>query len=205
MLYAELDKLPDALPTPLLTPPTRPPEPTAAPPATPSAPDSPVIASKRRVRAAAPATTEAQSGPDPEQLPLLDPAASEDVSPAPSDPPTEACAPAQPPEPPSPKLSAPLRLPVTVRDALQEVVATLAGAETDWAALPQEDGLFIPLAALAAREVTPPAAMRAMNEAGMLVEFSPMKRTIRGQEVVGVLLAARHVQDMPRAAADGER
>jgi conjugal transfer pilus assembly protein TraI len=97
-----------------------------------------------------------------------------------------------------------LRLPLTVRDALQDIVATLGGAEEGWwAALPAQDGLFIPLASLATRKLTPPAAIRAMNEAGMLVTASPLTRSFQGQEVVGILLAARHVQGMPQAAASG--
>ena len=101
-------------------------------------------------------------------------------------------------------LLAPLRLPLTVRDALQDIVATLGGTEEGWwAALPAEDGLFIPLASLATRKLTPPAAIRAMNEAGMLAAPSPLSRSFQGQEVVGVLLAARHVQGLPQAGASG--
>lgn len=71
--------------------------------------------------------------------------------------------------------------------------------------MPAEDGLFVPLASLTTRKLTPPAAIRAMNEAGMLALPSPLTRSFQGQEVVGVLLAARHVQDMPKAAASGDQ
>lgn len=201
ILYAESDKLPEALQVPLLTPP----HPAAAPasPVSTAASQSTPSPARRRVRTAPSGTSEAPTA----QLPLS--------AAPPSPPPDEAgdttdCAPetaTQPAaerSPSAPKLLAPLRLPLTVRDALQDIITTLDGAEEGWwAALPAEDGLFIPLASLATRKLTPPAAIRAMNEAGMLVAPAPLTRAFQGQEVVGILLAARHVQDMPQAAAGG--
>jgi conjugal transfer pilus assembly protein TraI len=132
-------------------------------------------------------------------------APSNDGPPEASSEPSASSAPKPVPIPPPPKLIAPLRLPLTVRDALQDIVATLGGAEAGWwAALPAEDGLFIPLASLATRKLTPPAAIRAMGDAGMLVSPSPMTRSFQGQDAVGVLLAPRHVQGMPQAAASGD-
>lgn len=207
ILYAELDKLPEALSLSLLTPPP-PAGPSASPTSTASAPQVSPTAARRRIRTAPSDTAETQAAePPPEQLPLsaapLSAPSDQGTSPATSDPtPSDPPAPAAPPE--SPKLLAPLRLPLTVRDALQDIVATLGGAEEGWwAALPAQDGLFIPLASLATRKLTPPAAIRAMNEAGMLVTASPLTRSFQGQEVVGILLAARHVQGMPQAAASG--
>lgn len=201
ILYAELDKLPEALPASLLTPPTR----SEAPPASrssaaPAPQGAPNAANRRRVRTAPPDTTGPQGGPRPEQLPLLAPAPSAPFEEDPSAPANEqAPADTQPP----PELLAPLRLPVTVRTALQEIVATLAGPAADWAALPIEGGLFIPLAALAARKVTPPAAIRAMNELGMLAEATPLSRSFHDQDTLGVLMAARHVRGLPQAGTSG--
>lgn len=208
ILYAELDKLPEALPASLLTPP-RPAEPSASQTSHAASPQGSPSPARRRVRTAPSDTTDAQAGPLPEQLPLgaaPRPASPDDES---SEPPSE---PAASDEPTSdsvqspPKLLAPLRLPLTVRDALQDIVATLGGAgEGWWAALPAEDGLFIPLASLATRKLTPPAAIRAMNEAGMLAAPSPLTRSFQGQEVVGVLLAAQHVQCMPQTTPSGDQ
>lgn len=206
ILYAESDKLPESLPASLLTPP-RPAEPSTAPGSTEASPNVPSPA-RRRIRTAPSDTAEAPAEPQSAQLPLS--AAPPSPSPDEAGDTTSNAAQttAQPTaEPPSspPKLLAPLRLPLTVRDALQDIVATLGGAEEGWwAALPAEDGLFIPLASLATRKLTPPAAIRAMNEAGMLAAPVPLTRAFQGQEVVGILLAARHVQGMPQAATGGE-
>lgn len=201
ILYAELDKLPEALPVSLLTPP-RPAEPSASPASTAASPQGSPSPARRRVR-----TAEAQPGPLPEQLPLSaasPPASSGEDSPMPPSEPAGSDEPAPDAVQAPPMLLAPLRLPLTVRDALQDIVATLGGTEEGWwAALPAEDGLFIPLASLATRKLTPPAAIRAMNEAGMLAAPSPLSRSFQGQEVVGVLLAARHVQGLPQAGASG--
>lgn len=212
ILYTELDKLPTALPDSLLTPPAPPAQPAA--PAAAAAPQYSPPPPRRRTRIPASDGAEPHAAPLPEQLPLsvsppLAPsdedtpaAASESV--APSEP-VPAAIPKAASIPTPPKLLAPLRLPLTVRDALQNIIATLDGAETGWwAALPAEDGLFIPLASLATRKLTPPAAIRALNEAGMLVSPSPLTRSFQGQEVVGVLLAARHVENMPRTADSGD-
>jgi len=201
ILYAELDKLPAALPAALLTPP--------ASPSAPSSPQGPPLQARRRVRSTPSDAVESQTDALPEQLPLSvsPPSAPSDEGPtaATSEPAAPSGAPLHSP-PTLPKLLAPLRLPPIVRDALQDIVATLGSAEAGWwAAMPAEDGLFVPLASLSTRKLTPPAAIRVMNEAGMLALPSPLTRSFQGQEVVGVLLAARHVQDMPQAAASGDQ
>lgn len=213
ILYTELDKLPKALPDSLLTPPAPPTQP-AAPPATPAAPQYSPPAPKRRTRSPAADGTEPHAASLPEQLPLSasSPSAPSDEDssavidePITSSEPVSAPIPVPAPIPAPPKLLAPLRLPLTVRDALQDIIATLDGAEAGWwAALPVEGGLFVPLASLATRKLTPPAAIRAMNEVGMLVSPTPLTRSFQGQEVVGVLLAARHVENMPQIAASGD-
>ncbi|MDI9689984.1 MobH family relaxase [Burkholderia cenocepacia] len=207
ILYAELDKLPAALPAALLTPPASPSAPTASP--APSSPQGPPLPARRRVRTAPSDVVEPQADALPEQLPLSvsPPSAPSDEGPtaATSEPAVPSGVPSHSP-PTLPKLLAPFRLPPIVRDALQDIVATLGSAEAGWwAAMPAEDGLFVPLASLTTRKLTPPAAIRAMNEAGMLALPSPLTRSFQGQEVVGVLLAARHVQDMPKAAASGDQ
>lgn len=206
ILYAELDKLPEASTASLLTPP-RPAEPAVSSSAAPAPQQGPASPGRRRVRSASPEATQTSSGHQAEQLPLsaapLTSSAGEDTSVVLNEA-TPTSDPAAVPPPTPPKLLAPLRLPLTVRDALQDIVGTLGGAEEGWwAALPADDGLFIPLASLATRKLTPPAAIRAMAEAGMLVSPSTLSRSFQGQEVVGVLLAARHVQGMPQAAASG--
>lgn len=208
ILYTELDKLPKALPDSLLSPPA---PATAQPAASTASPALPSIStpSRRRVRASASDGAEPHAALSPEQLPLSAsaPTAHSDEGTLPTTGDAATASESEPTtQPAQPKLVAPLRLPPTVRDALQDIVATLGGAEAGWwAAMPGEDGLFVPLASLATRKLTPPAAIRAMNEAGMLAAPSPLTRTFQGQEVVGVLLAARHVQDMPQAAADGDQ
>jgi len=206
ILYTELDKLPKALPDSLLSP--APPAPPATPPAS-RPPQSASTPSKRRARPAASDGAEPHAVLQPEQLPLgasPSPVPSDDGTPPAAGETASASEPTPSPLPAQPKLIAPLRLPPTVRDALQDIVATLGGAEAGWwAAMPAEDGLFVPLASLATRKLTPPAAIRAMNEAGMLALPSPLTRSFQGQEVVGVLLAARHVHNMPQAAASGDQ
>jgi len=202
ILYAESDKLPEALPNPLLTPPP------ASPAGAASTHGSPPAGSKRPARAPAPSPTAPQGAPLPEQLPLLDPAPPKQAEDKPSEPQVETVGAKdsprpQPPVPPTPTLLAPLRLPVTIRDALQDIVSSLTGDESGWAAQPMGDGLFIPLSALAARQVAPPAAIRAMTEAGMLAEGVPIIRSFQGKEVSGVLLAAQHVAGVPATTSKG--
>lgn len=206
ILYAESDKLPEASLASLLTP-ARPAAAPASPVSTAAAQSTPSPA-RHRIRTAPSDTSEAPAEPPPAQLPLSVAPPSpqpDDANDTTGSTPENATLPATELSPSPPKLLAPLRLPLTVRDALQDIIATLGGAEEGWwAALPAKDGLFIPLASLATRKLTPPAAIRAMNEAGMLVAPAPLTRAFQGQAVVGILLAARHVQDMPQAVAGGE-
>ncbi|ENO99062.1 Relaxase [Thauera phenylacetica B4P] len=206
ILFAESDKLPEAFANPLLTPPALAADAAAVAPAIstkpapqplPSTDESAKGSSRKRPRATPPPpispAPEAPSPQHPQQLALLDP--------PPATPTDEAPAPMpitpRPDEPQQARLLAPLRLPVTLRDALAAIVATLSGPEADWAAKPTDDGLFVPLAALTARKVAPPAAMRSLGEVGMLAEPSPISRDFQGQEVVGVLIDKRHVIDLP--------
>jgi conjugal transfer pilus assembly protein TraI len=197
ILFAESDKLPEAFANPLLTPPAPAVSAKPAPQTIPSTDESAKEGSRKRPRATRPPpispTPEAPSLQHPEQLALLDPppASPADETPVPS-----AITP-PPAEPQQARLLAPLRLPVTLRDALAAIVATLSGPEADWAAKPTDDGLFVPLAALTARNVAPPAAMRSLGEVGMLAEASPISLDFQGREVVGVLIDKRHVSGLP--------
>lgn len=205
ILFAESDKPPEAFANPLLTPPALAAHAAAVAPAVstkpapqplPSTDESAKGSGRKRPRATPPPISPAPEAPSPqhpEQLALLDPppAAPADEAPAPT-PITP-----RPDEPQQARLLAPLRLPVTVRDALAAIVATLSGPEAEWAAKPTDDGLFVPLAALTARKVAPPAAMRSLGEVGMLAEPSPISRHFQGQEVVGVLIDKRHVIGLP--------
>jgi conjugal transfer pilus assembly protein TraI len=204
ILYAESDKAPEALPQSLLRP-----APGSSPAADAAAPDAtapgrassvpPVVPHDsstktnigKRHPPAAPPTQPPSGQPDPEQLTLpilstvaLAPAAQERTEPV--------AEPALPPQ-----LLAPLRLPAIVRDALAEVVATLAEGEAQWVARPMDGGLFVPLAALAARKAAPPAAIRALGEAGMLASPSPVTQFFKGEQTVGILIDARHVTGLP--------
>ena len=208
ILYAESDKLPAALPNPLLTPsPPSPATPTTPPAGAASTHGSSSAGGRRPVRAPAPNPASAHDAQPPQQLLLLDPAQVTQAEDKPPEPPAEAAGAkdspgAQPEEPPKPTLLAPLRLPVAVRDALQDIVGTLTGNESGRAAQPTNDGLFIPLSALAARQVAPPAAVRAMAEADMLIESAPVTRSFQGKELSGVLLAARHVAGLPASPSE---
>ncbi|MBB4845134.1 conjugal transfer pilus assembly protein TraI [Paucibacter oligotrophus] len=203
MLFTESDKLPEAFTNPLLTPPTA--DAAAVAPAvstkpalltTPSADDSAKGSSRKRRRASPPSISQVPEAPSPQhpqQLALLDPPPAAPADEAPTPTPITP----RPDEPQQARLLAPLRLPVTVRDALAAIVATLSEPEAEWAAKPTDDGLFVPLAALTARKVAPPAATRSLSEVGMLAEPSPISRHFQGQEVVGVLIDKRHVIGLP--------
>lgn len=211
ILYAESDKVPHALPNPLLTPPPASSATPAAPPArAASMHGSPSASSKRPTSPPAPSPAPTQDALPPQQLLLLDPAQAKQADGKPSEPPAEAADAKDSPdpqfqEPPKPTLLAPLRLPVTVRDALLDIVSSLTGDESGWAARPTDDGLFIPLSALAARQVAPPAAIRAMTETGMLTEGVPITRSFQGKEVSGVLLAVQHVAGLPATVSKAGR
>src|SRR5690606_39097284 len=151
ILYAESGRLPDALPTPLAPPPAPPSTASATPSTAASVPEASATPSdKSRMRASVAPKAAPRSALSPAQLLLLDPAPT-----APTEPPPPAATPDRqmpppepdPPHPTPPIFQAPLRLPVTVRDALQDILATLAGRAEDWAAHPLDGGLFVPLTA----------------------------------------------------------
>ncbi|MCL1961968.1 MAG: TraI domain-containing protein [Desulfovibrionaceae bacterium] len=191
ILYAESDDLPSALPQPL---------------AEPSALDSacapacaPGMAEDAGAPDAAPAATRSPARQFtlpglPEARPAKKAAAPQPDPPA-AKPPAPILPPA--PEPEAPRLLAPLRLPMLIRDALAAIVATLAGSQTEWEASPMEEGLFVPLAILADHKIAPPAAIRALGEAGMLAEPASLTRAFREKEVVGILIDKRHVAGWP--------
>ncbi|MCL2590901.1 MAG: TraI domain-containing protein [Betaproteobacteria bacterium] len=90
-------------------------------------------------------------------------------------------------------LTAPLRLPLAIRKALQDILSTLdAGSdpEVSW----MDDGLFVPFAALKSRKVDAPAALRALNETAMLAVSTPVTGSFRGKEASGVLIALHYIQ-----------
>jgi len=223
VLFAELDKLPAALPTSLLTPPKSS-EPGSPPPgaatATRASP-APMLSPSQRIRSSASkATTSMQlplpgttdSEPDSGKAENAPPSSSQpSTSPLPPVPGSDCSSdpqaqPTQPPEEPeaprpsslSPRLLAPLRLTPMVKEALQDMVATLVLEECHWAVHPMEGGLFVPLSALTSRKLDPPAALRALQDADMLGRPATTTRVIDGQEVPGYLIAERFVQDLPR-------
>lgn len=207
ILYAESDKLPDALPTPLLNPTTTPSRPPSSPAAASPVTKAPVAPTgKGRARTQATASAGSPVGLTPEQLPLLEPASAAATEHGPSAPLGGPLAEAQPdlPDTAIPTLQAPLRLPVAIRDALQEIVATLSCSQAEWAAQPMDGGLFVPLAAFATRKVAPPAAIRALTETGMLAQETTLTRPFQGQDMLGVLLSALHVRELPSTFPGGD-
>jgi conjugal transfer pilus assembly protein TraI len=99
--------------------------------------------------------------------------------------------PPKPIPPPTPALVAPLRLPLAVKRVLQSIISTLGANEA--AAQMMDDGLFVPLSALDARRIEPPAALRALADTGMLAAQAPVQRAFQDHDAVGILIHPRHV------------
>jgi conjugal transfer pilus assembly protein TraI len=102
------------------------------------------------------------------------------------------------------------RLPSHIRSALAGIVATLNEPDLLGAVYIDEHGLFVPLSEFQARNVDKAAAVRALQEAGLLVLQADDSRTkqvqVRGEDVLGVVIAARFIEGWrsPREAATQE-
>ena len=182
-LFTESENLPAALPRALTQPL---PVPDEAPrgdrrTGTISAPDEP-----KRMTASA---TRRDAGETPAQLSLP---ISAEPPPAPAAEPPPAPETLKPIPPPTPALVAPLRLPLTIRLGLQAIISTLGTNEA--AAQVMDEGLFVPLSALKARKIEPPAALRALADTGMLAAQAPVQRAFQGHDAAGILIHPRHVR-----------
>ncbi len=212
LLYAESDKLPATLPVPLVAPPTvvasatgtegrkataaeKPP-----PPSDSSADEQSKASLKAHLEPRTTPSFETPSAPQPthqsEQLSLLDEGAINSTEARYSAPPVSPAKPSPPEARPVPQLQAPLRLSVLVKEALAAIITTLSQEPHQWAANPMADGLFVPLAELAARKANPPVAIGALNDAGMLVQPSALTRQFQGEDAVGILIDCKYVTDL---------
>lgn len=147
------------------------------------------------------------------QLSLIDPPAE---STAHDSPPTIAgpnetgtsTAPAQPLAPrPSVKLLAPLRLNPAVRTALVDILAALDDGTEAPDIITEAEGFFIPLTRFEHRGVQPGIAIRALDDARMILRPpsggpSAVTRQIRDTTVHGIVLMSTHVEGLdPHAFA----
>jgi conjugal transfer pilus assembly protein TraI len=124
--------------------------------------------------------------PEPEQLP---------VTPIERSPPSEPHLGSRTPV----TLDAPARLNPTVRDALNQIIATIDSPSRRLAASVIELGVFIPLKEFEQRNVDPALAVRALRDAGMLVSdpkrpgSKTHSRDFHDTPVLGLVLASRYV------------
>lgn len=102
-------------------------------------------------------------------------------------------------------LKAPARLNPTVRDALQEIVATIDSNAQPLAAFVIDLGVFIPLKEFEARSVDPALAVRTLSDARMLASdpkdprAKTLSRNFHDEPVLGVALAAHCVSGLDLA------
>jgi conjugal transfer pilus assembly protein TraI len=105
-------------------------------------------------------------------------------------------------------LNAPARLNPTVRDALQEIIATIESRSQPLAAFVIEIGVFIPLKEFERRAVDPALAVRALSEAGMLASdpkhaaSKTLSRNFHDEPVLGLVVAPRYVSGLHPAACE---
>ena len=102
-------------------------------------------------------------------------------------------------------LKAPARLNPTVRDALQDIVATIDAPAQPLAAFVIDLGVFIPLKEFEGRSVDPALAVRTLSDAGMLASdpkdprAKTLSRHFHDEPVLGVVLAAQCVTGLDLA------
>lgn len=204
ILLAGLEPPPSALEANLIRTPSDSKAQHNAPPAAkalPAAPAAPTVAPS------------SASGGSAMQLSLIDPPAE---STAHDSPPTIAgpnetatsTAPAQPLAPrPSVKLLAPLRLNPAVRTALVDILAALDDGTEAPDIITEAEGFFIPLTRFEHRGVQPGIAIRALDDARMILRPpsggpSAVTRQIRDTTVHGIVLMSTHVEGLdPHAFA----
>jgi conjugal transfer pilus assembly protein TraI len=107
-------------------------------------------------------------------------------------------------------LASPLRLDVTVRKALDDIVAGLNVGSREVAACGVPTGLFVPLTELQTRGVQTPRAIRALSDVRMLAPgdtpMSPLAHLeINGDPVPGLIIATRHVSGLTAPKGEGTR
>jgi conjugal transfer pilus assembly protein TraI len=113
------------------------------------------------------------------------------------------------PSPPGPTLNAPARLNPAVRDAVQQMIATLDSPSLPLAAYIIELGVFVPLSEFERRRVDPALAVRALSDAGMLAsdprhpQAKTLSRDFHGEPVLGLVLAPQSVAGLDPAAFGG--
>ncbi|HCE27655.1 MAG TPA: relaxase [Comamonadaceae bacterium] len=197
ILLAGLEPPPCALEASLLPPPSDSKAQSPAPPAatpTPAAPAAPKVA---------PSSAPGASGI---QLLLIDPPAEKTAH----DPallnaasPNEAGTPTAPLQPtptrPAVKLQAPLRLNPAVRTALGDIVAGLGDGTEASDISTVAEGIFIPLTEFERRGIQPGTAIRALDDARMILRppsggLSTVCRQIRDTTVLGIVLMSTHVE-----------
>jgi len=93
-------------------------------------------------------------------------------------------------------LIAPPRLNPAVRDALQQIIATLDSPALPLAAFVIELGVFVPLEEFERRSVDPALAVRALSDARMLAadpkhpQSKTLSRTFQDESILGLVLAS---------------
>jgi conjugal transfer pilus assembly protein TraI len=96
-------------------------------------------------------------------------------------------------------LNAPPRLNPAVRDALQEILATLDSPTQALSAFVIDLGVFVPLVEFERRSVDPALAVRALSDAHMLASdpnhplSKTLSRSFHDQPILGIVLAPRCV------------
>ncbi|MGF6095740.1 MobH family relaxase [Pseudomonas sp. 18175] len=113
--------------------------------------------------------------------------------------------PSAPEQPPPLILQAPLRLNPTVRDALTLALPTLYAPCATAQVRTVAEGLFVPLSTFEQHRVLPAAALRALDDAGMLVpsatDAAPTHtRDFAGTPTHGVIIAPRFIGGLDPAA-----
>lgn len=109
-------------------------------------------------------------------------------------------APLQPtPTRPAVKLQAPLRLNPAVRTALGDIVAGLGDGTEASDISTVAEGIFIPLTEFERRGIQPGTAIRALDDARMILRppsggLSTVCRQIRDTTVLGIVLMSTHVE-----------
>ena len=105
-------------------------------------------------------------------------------------------------------LNAPGRLSPTVRDALQQIIATLDSPSQPLAAYVIDLGVFVPLKEFERRSVDPALAVRALSDARMLAsdpkqpDSKTLSRDFHEEPVLGIVLAPHCVAGLDQAAFD---
>ena len=98
------------------------------------------------------------------------------------------------------------RVPLQIRSTLAAVVASLNEPSLLSAAHLDPQGVFIPLTEFQARNVDKSAAVRALQDAGVLVLQADESRTkvvnVRGEDVLGVVVAANFILGWPQPASN---